>query len=308
MINYTLEQIDKAFSEIPQIMEKASFSVEVEGEKINISKKYISDESLQKSIYLYLTYVEIGLMPVEELEKNIKDDLNIENEIGKKITEEIKSLIDKVKQKVIFLEKRESIVNNSETEEDSSAEEKGQELLMNLTQKYKLQINQIGEIENETKRFLNGEMLSSDYEKKISSITKLAEPDFSFLLKDLNEIILKKKKGGEEGEDVPVPPYRKSVTEKESSELDQQEISEEIKKIQSNNYREPISEEDKLSESEHDIYKNSGIEMLKEKLGNIKMSEQNENDYSLPKIENTNTEINSNLKQSLNHDPYREEI
>ena len=177
-----------------------------------------------------------------------------------------------------------------------------------IGEKYKLQIDQVGEIEKETERFLNGEILSSDYEKNILSITKLSEPDFSSLLKDLNEIILKKREEKEDDSEVPIPPYRANEGEKESSVRDQEEISKEIEQIQSNNYREPVPENDKLSESEHNIYKESGIEMLKEKLGGVKIVEQKENDYSLPKIKNTGMEFETNSKQSLNHDLYREEI
>lgn len=93
MINYPSEQLWLLYEKLPKNLQEAIFSVETAniigeiGERYNLKNEEISE------IAKYVGYVLLGLLIPNEIEKTLKEDLNIENDLAKKISTEITQFI-----------------------------------------------------------------------------------------------------------------------------------------------------------------------------------------------------------------------
>ncbi len=192
------------------------------------------------------------------------------------------------------------------------------EKLYEIAKKYKLQIDQMSSLEEITVKMISNIIPPNKYEEELKSKINLQAGELLSLIKDINENILgniheifKKnlEKPEPEIEEVPIPPYK--TKEIEGSVLNQIKVSKEIDDIKSNNYREPVPEIEKKEEIKHDFYKESGIEILKEKLDQVKIIPQNQSDYSIIKSLNDQKgeeKIINPTPETVTHDQYREEI
>lgn len=158
-----------------------------------------------------------GLIDTEDYQKELESSMRIHSTDAMSVINDLdKSVFKKMQEN---LEKR----LNGEIKTISQKPISGwQEKLYEIGAKYKLPIDQIGEIDLNTDKFLAGEISSIQYEKSISNTTSFSKEKIDEIIKDINEKIiipkrelLKEETGEEKNEkesdfvDIPIPPYMK---------------------------------------------------------------------------------------------------
>ncbi len=315
------QKIKQEISQLPKERQDAVNSVDwaLGVEKISNNFGLIREE--KESLLLETGLLLIGSANIEDFSENIADQVKIPESQAEEIALQIVSeIIVPVTEKMATLEDKKINVfsgpsNNPENSTDS------QQKIFEISNKYKLPIDKMGDIDTITKKFINGEISSIKYESELSLISELPSDKILEIINDINENIIKPKRNevlrGEIKKEVPLPPspqIKKAIPVPPYAQTKEQPTVPEVVKT-------PESESQK-------IYKESGIEIVKDggeinkpneqpinnivtsKLFGTTSSKNVVNDYSIPKITPLNKPNLSSLgdEQKNKHDAYREII
>jgi len=90
---YSQEELWKLYESLPEELKKAIFSKEISDIIYNIGKRHNLEEEKISQIAEGVGYVFLGLLLPAEFEKNLKEEMGIENKIIDGINQEIKRFI-----------------------------------------------------------------------------------------------------------------------------------------------------------------------------------------------------------------------
>jgi len=335
-MNYTAEQINDAFSNLSSEEAEAMFQVDIDAKINEIGNNYNLNTEATSILSLYTTLSIIGLIKKEEFSQIIKNEfLNISEkatqitlDVDKDIFEEIKKIIQKKKERRDIIEQNQKEVIDHRfdqiPENTQSAIEKSnwRETLYDIAKKYKLNIEQMGVLEDATVGVISNTIHPDSYEKELSSKILIPKEDLIGLVNDVNDKLLKKireimknqesTKKEVENDDIPLPPYKKiTITNnleanKEDEDIEvpippkentleiQREMPTVAKNLEIPNETE-IPKPTQITPNIFNVPKN----IVEEKLKGATSSKHSTSDYSTPSAGTTS---------SKSHDPYREEI
>ncbi len=339
-------KISKAKDELPEISRVVVDSVNWKEIILGMNNKYNSEQLEYLDIETELLLC--GLINTESYPKELETRMKIsKNEVNlllneldrlifKKMQEEVEDKINK-EEKILYSKKPlildPHFVNMPKDIQEAIADSDWKEKIYNLADKYKINIEQTGILEDITTKIMAGLITPSQYEDEVRSKIILPEGKTRDLIFEVNESvlvkikeILKSKKEEVKEALVPLPPY---VAKKEDAVplpppaykkeivIEKVEASKEIivnkevnNLISINTERESLeSEISNLTKSikpsvGNDIYKEHGIEILSEdevpspKAPIIKEIEKVEYREEIPTIEKveTITPVTNNVK------------
>jgi len=158
------------------------------------------------------------------------------------------------------------------------------EKLYEISKRYKINIEQMGILEETTSKVISNEIHPDKYESELSSEINIAREDISNMVRDVNENILKKIKvimetqsetpNKEENIEIPLPPYAKEINNEELI----------IKNEGGNTQEEPnITVIPKSFKPVEEIIPQPPKNIMEEKLQGTTVSEHTVSDHSIPK-------------------------
>jgi len=213
----------------------------------SISAKYGLNNNQIEILGTETTLVLLGIIHIEEYQKILEKELGLEKEITEKIIIEIdENILKTIKgQLVEVFESNAGILAEEKHGGDKKLDERfsglpediqeaialsnWKEKLYEIAPKYKLNIEQMGILEEVTTKVMLDIIHPDKYEEELASKITISKEDISNLVKDVNEEILKtirellKKHWDENGskeyvvsskdngikEEIPIPPYAK---------------------------------------------------------------------------------------------------
>jgi len=89
---YTREQFWKLYEKLPQELKDALFAEETGNNIYDICKRNEIEEDLEQ-IVDYVSQVLVGVLPPEELQKSLEEELKLETGVAKKVAQEINRFI-----------------------------------------------------------------------------------------------------------------------------------------------------------------------------------------------------------------------
>jgi len=92
-MDYSAEQINKAFDNLPKLLSKAIFQTNIEEKKIELNNTYKIHLDLMTMLSNYITFTLIGLMKMEDFELNIIKDLGLSKEDSENIIKDVNETI-----------------------------------------------------------------------------------------------------------------------------------------------------------------------------------------------------------------------
>jgi len=163
---------------------------------------------------MQITKGEVGLL-INEMDKLVFK--KIQEDLEKRLTGKDKTITPTVTAKSLDFDPR--FMSMPKEMEEAVAKSNWKEKLYEIAPKYKLNIEQMGILEEMTVKVISNEIHPDKYEEELASKITIAKEDISNLVKDVNEEILKKIREEENSskeqivsdmdEEVPVPPYAK---------------------------------------------------------------------------------------------------
>ncbi|MFA5773495.1 MAG: hypothetical protein WC908_02370 [Candidatus Paceibacterota bacterium] len=240
--------------------------------KLNINKETI--DNIKKGIYSFISN--------ETLEK-IK-------EIYKQTTNEIFEGGDPDIDKPLILDPR--FENAPQETQKAIAKSGWKERLYSIAPIYKLNVEQMGILEETTIKVILGEIHPDKYEDELASKITIPKEDVANLVIDINEKIFKVIRGVEKKywdkektitneDEIPLPPYAKIINNEDEIPLPPPSIKLDTKIIEKTELIQPIIG-----------ITNTPQNIIEEKLKGVTVSDHTVSDHSLPKM----------------NDPYRETI
>lgn len=308
----------------------------------DINAKYSLNEEQIQTLGTETTILLLGIIGLEDYVQTLRTDLKIEDstkidnlldEIGNKILKDIAPLLYDT-----------YIRNTEDLEKEKLSEADGhKQILYDIGKKYAIPIDQMGEIDIATDRFLSGKISSREYEEGIRIATGDSLEKYRLIIKDINDkIITPKREAMMSSKDkvvsskdkVPLPPYKSSEQEvvsskdkvplppyvsskqnvESSKEVDLEKIHEDIYRehgidIISSNY---LQKEEVVSKKPIDTIDKNLINsnIIASKLSGATVSGTTVADYSLPNINPKISDLPKmqGVEPSKPHDPYHEEI
>jgi hypothetical protein len=249
----------------------------------------------------------LGLTNQDEYKNELKNKLAVSEEKLNDILKEIYILIptDMIEElKIIYAERDEeasyfdpSFSNLPENVQLAITNSNWKEKLYEIAEKYKLTVSQMGILEEITVKVINNEIKPSLYENELASKITILREDISNLVNDVNENVLKRIREvmRDQGivkeqtkEEIPLPPYKKIITN-EQSFIDKNEKIPEPPK------------ENKIEIKNISIPTETPQNIMKDKLSGVTVSDNIVSDYSIPKMSTPETEGKPKA-----FDPYRE--
>lgn len=307
--------IEEETKKLPPEWQKAIHSLDWIKISEEVGKKYLLSDNEINDLQTETGLVMVGLENQElyalNIESNVgtsKDEsINIANEIDQKIFTPIKqnlspSNFNIAENKINDSKPVSHFVDLQKAIEDSDYKTK----TYTIGQKYHLAIDQMGVLEEIVNKTILGSIHPDKIDDEIKSKIQIPEDKINELINDLNEEIFKdirdllknqSQTNIKETEEIPLPPYSSVVNNKEQvvSINDPKETEIPVPEIKN---EEILNNEQEIDEDE--IFRNSGIDIIGEKLNKPTVSTSTISNHSLPKI-------NSD-KNSQTNDPYREEI
>lgn len=294
MIDKLRQIIKDELVKLPKESQEVINSFEWEKISEEIGKRYLLSENeindLQREIFLVFS----GIVEEDFLSLNIENRVGTSKNEAIKITEEInQKILDPMLEKIEaqsdeFSPSASDLRFNSLPKEVQEAVAKSgwKEKLYEIAKKYKLNIEQMGILEDETVKTLVNITHPEQYEEKLSSKINISKEDIANLIKDVNESIFQKIREGEKvitkEEEVPLPPYAGTIKNDELKITNEKETPKAIENVT------PI-----ISKPEIPIDNSKNImSSMEEKLKNPTVSDHTISDHS-----------NSSIKPA---DPYRE--
>lgn len=272
-----------------------------------IDTKYGLNDEQVKTLGTETTLLLLGIINLEDYEKTLRNEIKLENnkiedvirEINEKILKDIvpqlyetfnKNTSELIKEKYgeNFDERLSNLPENIKKAINDS---NYQSFIYEIGNKYSLNIDQLGILEDITIKVMVGTIKGDQYENEIKSKINIPENSIKEMIVELNENIFKNikeilKNNWSKKEEVPLPPYTKKVEEnKVFSSPSVRETPEEQKG--SDIIEKPIEQK----RSEIDPYREHGIEILSdENITNSEVvpelkQEENKISSSLPMIE-----------------------
>ncbi len=95
-MDYSAEQINKAFEKLPKILTEAILETNIDEIELNITNKYKIHLDTATILSNYIIFTLIGLMKAEDFGPNVMKDLGLPEEDSQKIIKDINNLIFKV--------------------------------------------------------------------------------------------------------------------------------------------------------------------------------------------------------------------
>ncbi|HLP86909.1 MAG TPA: hypothetical protein VK153_03500 [Candidatus Paceibacterota bacterium] len=268
------------------------------------------------------TIVLLGIIHIDEYEKIIETELGVSEEILKKITKEIDNnilktikgqLIDAFKSNILYLQEQNLDPNFSMLPkniqlaiENSDWKEK----LYKIARRYALTIPQMGDLEEITKKVIKNEIPADKYMDALVAKIPISSIDISNItnavnievLSPIRELMKNTPTNSQVNiesrsleinmdEEIPIPPYAKTITNDKLLINNEEKVPESYKPIEI-----PIENISEPKEEPKNI--------IEEKLKGATISKHDVTDYSTPKINTAGTE--KPLPRSF--DPYREQF
>ena len=183
MINFTSEQINKAFDDLSPEKSDAMFSIDIDSKIKELATKYTLNEEQSKNIDYYITLSIIGLLREDQLSETITTELKINPEISAQIASDLKSFIfdvienrekdSKERASVLSQENFEIIDPRFENMPDSVKEaislSDWKEVLYKISSDNKLNIEQMEILEDLTVKTMKNEINPDKYKEEVSS-------------------------------------------------------------------------------------------------------------------------------------------
>jgi len=264
----------------------------------SISAKYGLNNNQIEILGTETTLVLLGIISIDEYEEILKKELMLEEEVlGEMMSEIYENILKKIETQLYetfdlnttaLVEEKtnngvkldEHFINLPKEVQEAIVKSGWKEKLYEMAQKYKINIEQMGILEEVTIKLMLNEIHPDQYESELASKITIPKEDISNLVKDVNEEILKKIREEEKKitndelritneDEIPLPPYAKTITNDELR-ITNEETG---KTLITNKKEEPKN-------------------IIEEKLKNPTVSERIVSDHSIPKIS----------------DPYREQF
>ena len=325
-----------------------------------ISTKYSLKENQIEILATETTLILLGIIHIEEYQNILRKDLGLEKEIVEKILIEIdENILKTIKVELAETFQSNAISLNTENLDkrfsvlphdiqESIAYSNWKEKLYDIARKYKINVEQMGILEDITVKVILNTIAGNQYEDAIRSKIDLGNDKIKEMVGEINENIFKDIKRVEERiitndqlpitnkktDEVPLPPYAKVITNYQLPITN--EIKREEKPIQAQNEIENIISNKELDAKKTDMYKENGIEIISDDeitppakiINNDQLPITNENIIVTEKTKETNIITDklfgntaskatvsdyslpkmSGEPQSNPHDPYHEEI
>jgi len=323
------QNIAKYYAKLPVELQQFFSSMEWMRILNNISEKYSLNEEQISTLGTETTILLLGIVHADEYKKTLEKNINL----PKNIFETMFSEIDNSILKNIYTELDQAFTINVDSllEEKYGGDKKLDERFINLpkevqvainesnyqvtlysiAEKYKLNVEQMGVLEEITTKVMLGMVHPDKYEEELALKIAIPRNSISSVVNDVNDSILKTireilKKHWDENrvikneelkirnentptikkdDDVPLPPYARP----------------EIKEIQK-----PI-EKIEVAKPVQDVI-NTTKNILEEKLNGPTVSTHVVSDYSKNKVSSLPTQVNNTNSPQKSHDPYREEF
>lgn len=306
----------------------------------DIAIKYTLDDEQLEILGTETTLVLLGIIQIEEYQTTLEKELKQSKEITDKIVDEVNStilstiknqLIKTFELNVASLTEKEAqttplsttstptiifdprFLNMPQNVQEAIHKSKWKEKLYELAQKYSLNVEQSGILEEITAKVMQNAIHPNQYETELASkLTTVSKENISSLINDINQEILKVIRELMQNpnavintdiiKNVPIPPYKTIKNEELGIRNGEQTPS--ISKIitSANETPRPI---DPIKEALNSV---PISDMMEEKLKNAVTSNHTVSDYSTPKISTPSSDVpQSNQGQTHKGlDPYRE--
>jgi len=109
-MSYSAQQINKAFDELPRILNKALLETDIETKEIEIQNKYKIHLDKLTILSNYITLTLIGVMKEKEFEEKILNDLGLSREDSLNIIKDVNEMIFlEVRNKMKEIEEKENL-------------------------------------------------------------------------------------------------------------------------------------------------------------------------------------------------------
>lgn len=324
MINFTSEQINKAFDDLSPEKSDAMFGVDIDSKIKELATKYNLNEEQSKNIDYYVTLSIIGLLREGLLSETITTELKISPETSARISSDLKSFVfDVIQNKITETQERIDILSKEETEiidprfesmpddvKEAIVLSNWKEILYKISADNKLNIEQMGILEDITVRTMKNEINPDKYEEEVTAKINVDKEKIEAIVKEVSEKIFQeirkimreedtKEKKEEKSEnvsvddDVPVPPY---ANKQESAS---------VKEVSPNTEAKPL-----FNNSQSMI--NGEIQNLEnDSLTKVSTANSTPSNFSIPHVGIAKQTISSapiSSSPAKPHDPYREVI
>lgn len=320
MINFTSEQINKAFDDLSPEKSDAMFSVDIDSKIKELATKYILNEEQSKNIDYYITLSIIGLLREDQLSETITTELKINPETSAQIASYLKSVVfDIIRNKITESQERKTILDLEGTEvidprfenmpedvKEAISLSNWKEILYKISSDNKLNIEQMGILEDITVRTMKNEINPDKYEEEVTAKINVDKEKIGSIVKEVSEKIFQEVRKIMREEDVeqkqevvfteeavPIPPYanqKNDTTQKEN--------------IPSPEIKTSFNDAQSSINSEFQNFENNS-------LMKIPASAPTSSSFSVPKVDIAKQTISSapiSSSPAKPHDPYREVI
>lgn len=307
----------QARAKLPPLTKKAIDSVDWRKSIKTLERKYKPEQIkiLEEKTELLLS----GLIEVDKFPEELGFVLNLSKEKIASVLIELNALVFEKIQKALEKEIEKNVIEPEldpvfsdlpKNTQQAIASSGWKEKTYVVAQKYKLNIEQMGALEELTIKAMRGETPSNQYQNHLSERINMPKETLFNLVQDINEIVLKdilllikeqerrSSVDGQEKEDtlVPVPPYQK----KEKKQPDSIPVP--LKK----------EKEGTLSDKKTNVLSvdKTKIPVPPNYNKNKFLGTENETDIKHPVVEDKNISDSVSLEEkTVNyHDPYREKI
>lgn len=236
MTNFTSEQLNKAFDDLSLEKSDAMFSIDIDSKIKELAIKYNLGEEQSKNIDYYVTLSIIGLLKEEQLDETISTELKINLETSTQIASYLKSAVfDIIRNKMTESQERKTILEQNETDvldprfesmpddvKEAISLSNWKEILYQISADNKLNIEQMGLLEDITVKTMKNEIDPDRYESEVTSKMNIDKEKIKSIVKEVSEKIfqeIRKIMKEEQEEDkeetptenseevVPIPPY-----------------------------------------------------------------------------------------------------
>ncbi len=332
--NELKQNIKKYYLKLPDNLQKLFSEMKWMSILQNASIKYKLTDEQSKTLATETTLLLLAVIEPEEYKITIENELGLDKIIFNELLNEINMYIlndnygklldtylnnnkELLEEKYGGEMKLDDRFNSLPKEvQESISESNYQGVLYDIAEKHKLNVAQMGELEDITIKVMLGIIHPDQYETELASKIKIDEDELTGLVDDVNEKILGKIREilkthwGKENEskntkndEIPLPPYKETIKNETSGIIEKPEQTKPLQEA----VKIPIPSYAKSTTSEIVEEKNTLQNIIEEKLKGVTTSEHTISDHSLPKISSMSDIKKNDARQSSSKaDPYRE--
>lgn len=115
-MDYSAEQINKAFEKLPKILTRAIFETNIDEIELDITNKYKIHLDTATILSNYIIFTLIGLMKAEDFGPNVMKDLGLPEEDSQKIIKDVNELIFKeVRENMKNIQKKDDLLQEAKS-------------------------------------------------------------------------------------------------------------------------------------------------------------------------------------------------